>query len=139
MENMDLILKALDEMGKTDCDAYMFIPADPQATQMNLQQLKYHEQGIPEMGGMGNVYHIILYDVQATVDAKGKRGDAVLKNKEMFEAVLVHPATYIKRMIKDGWFGVVAKKTTTSYKLVDALMGTTPLTPDAVCDDVVGE
>ena len=77
----------------------------------------YAEPGEPvDTGIMGESYHIILF-----------REDKEDKNKydpniDCFDAVLVEPLEYVSGMIKNGWFGIIARKTTTSRPLIDRML-----------------
>jgi hypothetical protein len=44
-----------------------------------------------------------------------------LIDPEKFEAILLEPLEYISNMIKSDWYGIVARKTTTSQKFVDTI------------------
>ena len=91
----------------------MFLPFDEIYRHIKIETRELKDRGEPFMGAMGHIYSIILY----RLDKDGKEID-----KEMFEAVLISPFMYITHMIKEGWFGVVCKKTTTSISFIERIM-----------------
>jgi hypothetical protein len=44
-----------------------------------------------------------------------------LTDLDKFQAVLLEPREYVTRMIKEDWYGFVARKTTTSKEVVQEL------------------
>ena len=70
---------------------------------------KYNKKG-ENLGGSreGKSYDIILF----------RMGDEGVLDLDKFEAILTEPRVYISRMIKDDWYGLVARKTTTSNTMV---------------------
>jgi len=105
---MKLIDSTIDDMGKRPFDFFSFIPGDPQGKTVALEQFEYTEKGEPVLTSIGPVYHVMLFDIKKANYAE---------STEYFEAVLVDPIGYVKRMVKDGWFGIVARKTSTSDKV----------------------
>ena len=73
-----------------------------------------YKDGGTKIGGseLGDNFDIILFKE----DLDGK-----LIEPEKFEAILLEPLEYISNMIKSDWYGIVARKTTTSQKFVDAI------------------
>ena len=41
------------------------------------------------------------------------------KQLDLFEGILLDPYYYVSKLIPGGWFGVVAKKTTTSHEFIN--------------------
>lgn len=58
------------------------------------------------MGGneLGKEYHVILF--KENVDG--------IYNVDQFDAIFTEPLEYMSTLIPDNWYGVLAKKTTTS-------------------------
>lgn len=73
-----------------------------------------YKDGGTKIGGseLGDNFDIILFKE----DMDGK-----LIEPDRFEAILMEPLEYISNMIKSDWYGIVARKTTTSQKFVDAI------------------
>jgi len=77
-----------------------------------------HHYNLEESGNfvpgspMGELYHIVL--VKDHPEDKEK-----FANLDCFEAILVEPVTYIIEMIKQGWYGIIARKTEHSHETVD--------------------
>jgi hypothetical protein len=64
---------------------------------------------------MGNSYHIILFREHET--NKDEYDDV-----DSFDAILVDPLEYISGLIPSGWYGIIARKTTTSRPLIDRML-----------------
>jgi hypothetical protein len=68
-----------------------------------------------DISPMGNSYHIILFrDHKEKPDEYG--------DVDSFDAILVDPLEYISGLIPSGWYGIIARKTTTSRPLVDRML-----------------
>jgi hypothetical protein len=61
-------------------------------------------------GLAGDTFSIILFRLTEDFD---------LVDLDRFDAVLTDARYYVTRMIKEDWYGLVARKTTTSHKLTD--------------------
>jgi hypothetical protein len=94
----------------TDYDAIFFTPHDKEDDAIEVRSVTYKEKG-NEVGGteMGHFYDIVLFRLSDEYD---------MTDLDKFSAILVDPRVYISRMIKDDWYGLVAKKTTTSDRFV---------------------
>lgn len=92
-------------------DAIFFIPHEDDDTLTNINVASYKKEG-EKIGGteMGDFYDIILFRMSEEDN---------VTDLERFEAILVDPRVYISRMVKDDWYGLVAKKTTSSASMVD--------------------
>lgn len=90
-------------------DTFFFIPGAEDDT-VHLESAVYKDPG-EKVGGsvMGDGYHIILF-------REAENGELV--DIEQFDAVLIDPLTYIKRMLNIEWFGIIAKMTTTSNTFI---------------------
>jgi hypothetical protein len=107
------MLQIFEEIKQRGCDAISFFPNPDDNSDVIIQGLLYKEAGESIGGGShGNSYDIVTFK---------KRGND-FTDKDHFEAVLVCPYTYSEKLLKDGYFGFVAKKTTTSKELVDYVM-----------------
>ena len=90
-------------------DTFFFLPGE-QEDSIHLESATYKDPG-EKVGGsvMGDSYHIIIFR---------EAEDGELVDVEQFEAVLVHPMTYITRMLGIDWFGIVSRMTTTSEAFI---------------------
>jgi hypothetical protein len=115
-ESMERVIAGLVQMFKDPHDAIFFSEYDktPTTKGFRIEQWSYNDPGERISGAMGDIYHIFFLEHNYTT-----------KEPEMvhFEAALIDPLTYIKRLIQDGISGGVARKTTTSQEaVVDALL-----------------
>lgn len=94
-----------------DYDAIFFIPHEEDDTLTNVNVASY-KNASEKIGGteLGDFYDIILFRMSDE--------DEVI-DLERFQAILVDPRVYVSRMVKSDYYGLVAKKTTTSDKFVD--------------------
>lgn len=85
-------------------------------TKTVIQGSEYKDFG-QKLGGseLGDEYHVLL--LRDSVEDNDKWSDL-----DMFDAILLDPLEYISQLIPDGWCGVVARKTTTSGKIVRDLV-----------------
>jgi hypothetical protein len=58
---------------------------------------------------MGNSYDIVTF----------RESDEGFYDKEHYQAILVCPYTYSEKVMKDGFFGIIAKRTTTSEDVLN--------------------
>lgn len=92
-------------------DTIFFVPHPENDNQVKLEVAKYKDGGEKLDGSsMGDMFDIILFRLDD--------GETVT-DLDRFEGILVEPRTYVSRMIKDDWYGMVARKTTTSKKMAD--------------------
>jgi hypothetical protein len=103
------------KMKDAKCHAIAFLPSENPEEQAIIQGLHYKELGdtIKTQSDIGDLYDIIIF--RGDID-KG------FSDLEQFEAVLSCPFTYSDRMYHGNYYGVVAKKTTTSNEVVDSLI-----------------
>lgn len=91
-----------------DYDGLTFYREDSET--VNITGFKLEDPGIKKNGSpMGELYDIIIFN-------------DVLQNPSMperFEAILSSPIDYVKRMINDGFLGVVVKSSSTSDKFMN--------------------
>lgn len=91
------------------CDAITFVPNPSNHSETVITGIVYHDAG-EKIGGssLGDSYDITLF----------QEGEDTFFDNEQFEAVLVCPYTFSEKMFKDGRFGMIARKTTTSNTIV---------------------
>lgn len=107
------MLQVFNDIKQQGCEAISFFPNPDDDSDIVIQGLLYKESGEPIGGSsMGNSYDIVTFR---------KYGDEFV-NKDHYEAILVCPYTYSNKLLKEGYFGFVAKKTTTSKELVDYIL-----------------
>lgn len=95
-------------------DALLFLPDEDENT-VRFEVCTYKDAGEPVGGsGMGLEYHIVLFKV--------KDGNAY--EFDSYDAILVEPRTYIAMLIPQDFYGLVARKTTTSINLVNTMKET---------------
>lgn len=94
-----------------DFDTIMFVPHEEDDSLTNINVATYKRKG-EKVGGtdLGDFYDIILFRMNEEDD---------ITDLEKFEAILVDPRVYVSRMVKEDWYGLVAKKTTTSEDFVN--------------------
>jgi hypothetical protein len=89
-----------------DYDALFFLPMK-EDDEINIVSNRYKNPGIPmEETLVGPWWHVILFQ---TDEETGE-----IDKFDSFDAVLSDPREYISGLIPQGWYGVIAKKTTTS-------------------------
>jgi hypothetical protein len=77
---------------------------------------EYANPGEPlDVGIMGESFHVILF-------RDHEEDPEQYSDAEHFDAVLVDPLEYISGLIPQGWYGIIARKTTTSKPLLDRLL-----------------
>ena len=105
------MLDYLQPLKDADVDVIMFFEGS-QPNSIKVEGNQYEDRGTPVGGNdIGNAYHVILCKDHPTED-KYDQFDS-------FEAILAEPLEYISNRIPEGWFGVIAKKTTTSQNFID--------------------
>jgi hypothetical protein len=99
------LLKQIDSF-----DTAFFTPHENQ-NNVKLEFTDYKNKG-EKIGGsaMGDLYDIVLFRLSEDIE---------VIDLDRFEAILSEPKTYIFHMIKENWYGMVAKKTTTSHIITD--------------------
>lgn len=104
------MLDFLKEFSKEEHDAIFFLPGDKE-DQVQIEAATYKEPG-ENIGGsaMGNAYHVILFKEDIKTDK--------LYNVDRFDAIFVDPLEYISGLIPQHWYGVIARKTTTSNTFI---------------------
>jgi hypothetical protein len=97
-----------------DFDILFFTPHDENEDEIKIESAHYRTRGEPiELGCAGdNSFDIVLFHYD---DENG------LTDLDKFQAVLIEPREYVSRMIKEDWYGFVARKTTTSARVVQEM------------------
>jgi len=100
----------LREVLDNDSDSYFFLPME-ESDNIHVQSSNYKDRGTKLNGSeLGDCYHIILFR---------EDDDGGMIDLDRFEGILTAPVEYITRMIKENWFGIVCRKTTTSEEFVN--------------------
>jgi hypothetical protein len=104
------MLDFLKEFSKEEHDAIFFLPGD-KMDQVQVEAVTYKNPG-ESIGGsyLGHAYHVILFKEDTKVDK--------LYAVDRFDAIFLDPFEYISGLIPHNWFGVIARKTTTSNTFI---------------------
>jgi hypothetical protein len=107
------MLDFLRPMANTNCDCITFVENPNNKGNLQIKGQMYNEPG-EKVGGsvMGDEYHIILF-------RDHKTDPELYDDVDCFDAVLIDPLEYMSNLIKGGWYGVIARKTTTSKNFID--------------------
>ena len=104
------MLDYLKEVGD-EFDALFFLPMEDEDS-INIMTNKYKNPGQPIKGNnIGDWWHILLF--------KCNEESGHVEDLDIFDAIFIDPREYISGLIPQGWYGVIAKKTTTSHNLLD--------------------
>jgi len=88
-------------------DVLLFLPNFDKKNNIKIQTNIYKNPGLPLNGNqIGPAWHVLLFKVE--------EDDVV--DFDTFEAILSEPREYISPLIEQEWYGIVAKKTTTSHE-----------------------
>jgi hypothetical protein len=103
------MLDFLKDFNKDEHDAIFFLPGE-QKDSVQIEAATYKNPG-EKLGGstMGDSYHVILFK-----EAK----DGELVDVDQFEAIFTDPFEYISELIPKQWYGIMAKRTTTSNNFI---------------------
>lgn len=106
------MLSLFEELEKYD--AIWFLPVEENEDAVKITTNEYDDSGVPvDVGFMGDTWHILLF--RPSEENEDEETD-------FFEGVLLDPRVYVTELIRQGWYGVVARKTTTSKKFVDRIV-----------------
>lgn len=109
------MLDFLKPLKKEQFDFLTFLEGEEEG-QITIMGQEYVNRGHPVGGNdMGSSYHIVLF--RQSKENKDQYGDL-----DSFEAILVDPLEYVSGLIPSGFYGIIAKKTTTSDKIVSKLL-----------------
>ena len=104
------MLDFLKEFSNDKPDAILFLPGDKEG-QIQIESATYKNAG-DNIGGssMGHAYHVILFKENSKTEQ--------LYDVDRFDAIFIDPLEYISGLIPHNWFGVIARKTTTSNTFI---------------------
>ena len=104
------MLDFLKEFSNDKPDAIFFLPGDKE-DQIQIEGATYKDPG-ENIGGssMGHAYHVILFKEDSETEK--------LYDVDRFDAIFVDPFEYISGLIPQHWYGVIARKTTTSNNFI---------------------
>jgi hypothetical protein len=101
------MLSFFEDIQKT-FDVMFFIPHEDDEDKVRILTKHYKDPGEPVGGNqMGNEYHIMLF----------REGEE--ENVDVFDAILCDPREYVSQLIPQDWYGIIARKTTTSKTFVE--------------------
>jgi hypothetical protein len=104
------MLGYLKEVGG-EFDALFFLPMEEEDS-INIITNKYKNPGQPIEGNIiGSWWHILLF--------KCNEDNGDVEELDTFDAIFADPREYISGLIPQGWYGLIAKKTTTSNIFLD--------------------
>lgn len=94
-------------------DTIFFVPHPQDDNQVKLEVAMYKDKG-EKLGGssMGDSFEIILFRLNEEYD---------ITDLDRFDAILVDAREYVSRMVKDDWYGMVARKTSTSGEMANGV------------------
>ena len=102
------MLEMFQDIKQEEFDCLTFFP-DYEQDALRIEGQRYKNFGEKVDGSiMGDWWHVILF----------KEGDDKFTNLDNFDAILSEPLEYISQLIPQGWYGMVAKKTTTSPEFI---------------------
>ncbi len=108
------MLDFLKPLSKKEYDCIFLNPGEEDGT-IRVEINKYNDPGDSvNESDLGKSYHILLYRFHEETDE--------LIDFDNFDAVLIEPFEYLSQMIPQGWYGVVARKTTNSPKFVQEIV-----------------
>lgn len=106
------MLDFLYDIKDTPFDCLTFFPdfESDDEDALRIEGQRYRDPG-EKLGGseMGDEYHIVLF----------KEGETSFVDLDHFQAILSDPLEYVSQLIPCGFFGLVAKKTTTSSIFIE--------------------
>lgn len=105
------MLDFLKELKGEEFDAYFFLPGETEE-KIHIEGAQYRDRG-QLLGGssLGEEYHVILF----------KENEKGIYDIDRFDAVFAEPLEYMSGLIPENWYGVMARKTTTSGEFVQKL------------------
>lgn len=102
------MLECFNDIKDVDFDCLTFFP-DYEKDALTIQGQQYKNPG-EKVGGsaMGDEWHIILF----------REDEEKFTDLDNFDAILSSPLEYVSNLITQGWYGIIAKKTTTSQEFL---------------------
>jgi len=109
------MLEFLQPLKKQKLDFFTFLAGEEEGG-VNIMSSEYANPG-EKIGGtsLGDLYHIVLF-------RDSEENPEEYDNVDDFEAILACPLEYASGLISGGFYGIIARKTTTSHKLMDKLL-----------------
>jgi hypothetical protein len=109
------MLDFLEPLKKQKIDFFTFLAGEAEG-QINIMGSEYSNPG-ESVGSspLGDLYHIVLF-------RDSKDNSEEYDDVDDFEAILACPLEYASGLINGGFYGIIARKTTTSHKLMDKLI-----------------
>jgi len=109
------MLDYLQPLKERKLDFFTFLAGDEEG-QIDIMSSEYATPG-ERVGGnsLGDMYHIVLF-------RDSEENPEEYDNVDDFEAILACPLEYASGLIPGGFYGIIARKTTTSQKLVNKLL-----------------
>ncbi len=109
------MLDYLQPLKNEKIDFFTFLAGEEEG-QVNLMGSEYANPG-ESVGksSLGDLYHIVLF-------RDDKENPEEYDEVDDFEAILACPLEYASGLINGGFYGIIARKTTTSHKLMDKLL-----------------
>ena len=105
------MLDYLAEVGD-EFDALFFLPVSEDDESVHIVTNRYKNPGEEVTGNeIGKWWHILLF--------KCNEESGAVEHLDTFDAIFADPREYISGLIPQGWYGIVAKKTTTSNNFLD--------------------
>ena len=96
----------------TDYDIIFFTPGedDGEDDTVAIRTAQYKQPGEKlEGSSSGDAFEIVLFRLSE---------EELVIDLDRFTGILIEPREYVSRMIKSDWYGMVARKTTTSASVV---------------------
>lgn len=93
-------------------------PDDETKTKLECIELSSDMTGkfaVEEDSELGHKYQILIV-------RDHKEDEEKFADLDVFEGILLHPPTYIKRMMQEGWYGMVVRKSEKSQQMLDVAL-----------------
>jgi len=109
------MLDFLQTLKKDNFDFITFLAGEEDG-KISVMGSQYANPG-ENVGGntLGDLYHIVLF-------RDSEENEEEYDDVDNFEAILACPLEYISGLIPSGFYGIIARKTTTSDKLFNKLV-----------------
>ena len=109
------MLEFLQPLKEKKLDFFTFLAGDEEG-KVDIMSSEYANPG-EKVGStsLGDLYHIVLF-------RNSKENFEEYDDVDEFEAILSCPLEYVSGLIPGGFYGIIARKTTTSHKLVNKLL-----------------
>lgn len=108
MELKEIIKQIFDDGD----DGISFLPIRADFSELDVKGFTYDKKSKYEKYDIGNKYHIFLYKCNE---------DGQVTHIDYFDAILTDPRIYTMHIINCDFYGVIAKKTKTSSKIIKSI------------------